>query len=84
MRPVFLDPEKEKEFQREGYVVVDFMSVEEAEELKNKFFELLPQSGGNITASDAGVDTNISYDFTFIDKFSHFTVILTFFFHNCI
>jgi ectoine hydroxylase-related dioxygenase (phytanoyl-CoA dioxygenase family) len=68
MRNVFSDPLLEAEFQREGFVVVDFISSDEVEHLKQKFFELLPESGGNITASDSGFDTNISYDFTFIDK----------------
>jgi ectoine hydroxylase-related dioxygenase (phytanoyl-CoA dioxygenase family) len=68
MRPVFNDPNLEEEFQREGYVVIDFVDPSKAESLKEKFFELLPESGGNITSSDAGVDTEISYDFTFIDK----------------
>lgn len=68
MRPVFKDPRTEEEFQKEGYVVVDFLSADEIEHLKNKFFELLPESGGNITASESGFDIDISYDFTFIDK----------------
>jgi ectoine hydroxylase-related dioxygenase (phytanoyl-CoA dioxygenase family) len=68
MRTVFKDPKLEEEFQREGYVVVDFVDSGKAENLKKKFFELLPKSGGNITSSDAGFDTDISYDFTFIDK----------------
>jgi len=68
MRRVFSNPSIEEEFQREGYVVVDFMTAQEAEDLKSRFFDLLPESGGNITASDSGFDTDISYDFTFIDK----------------
>lgn len=68
MRPVLKDSVLEEEFQKEGYVTVDFMSSDEVEELKNKFFELLPESGGHITAESSGFDMETTYDFTFIDK----------------
>lgn len=69
MRQVMKDPLLEKEFQEQGYVIVPLIDLEEVNFLKNKFFELLPQSGGNITASDTGFDMpEITYDFTFIDK----------------
>lgn len=68
MRPVLKDPALEEEFQREGYVIIDFMSPEEAEQLKEKFFELLPESGGHITAQSSGFEMETTYDFTFIDK----------------
>ena len=68
MRRVMNDDELEKKFQRNGYVEIPFISAEEVEGLKKKFFDLLPKSGGNITVSDLGTDSNaITYDFTFID-----------------
>ena len=70
MRTVLNSPELEKEFQREGYVVVDFMPREKVEILKQKFFDTLPKSGGQITAGETGFEMpdEITYDFTFIDK----------------
>lgn len=69
MRKVLNDDELEKKFQRDGYVEIPFISKEEVEGLKKKFFDLLPKSGGNITVSDLGTESNaITYDFTFIDK----------------
>jgi hypothetical protein len=69
MRPVFNDSKLELEFQENGYVIIPFINNEEVVYLKNKFFELLPQSGGNITSGETGVDMpEITYDFTFIDK----------------
>jgi hypothetical protein len=59
----------ETQFQKDGYVQIPFISAEEVEGLKKKFFDLLPVSGGNITTSDIGDNSNaITYDFTFIDK----------------
>lgn len=59
----------EKKFQKDGFVVIPFLSPEEVAYLKNKFIELAPKSGGNITASDTGFEMpEITYDFTFIDK----------------
>jgi hypothetical protein len=70
MRSVMRDPVLEKEFQENGYVEIPFISQQEAEELKSKFFELLPNSGGNLMASEVGSGggNEITYDFTFIDK----------------
>lgn len=69
MRPVLQPQDLETQFQKNGYVVIPFLNAEEVEFLKNKFFELLPTSGGNITAADTGFDMpEITYDFTFIDK----------------
>jgi len=64
------DDALEAKFQREGYVVIPFMTKEEVDGLKQKYFETLPHSGGQITASETGVadSRNITYDFTFIDK----------------
>lgn len=67
-RPVLKDPELEAKFQKDGYVIIDFISDDEVEALKAKFFELLPTSGGNITNEDSGATMDITYDFTFIDK----------------
>ncbi len=70
MRPVLNNLELEAEFQREGFVVVDFISKEDVAILKQKFFDTLPSSGGQITAPETGFDMpdEITYDFTFIDK----------------
>mgnify|MGYP000454019041 CR=1 FL=1 len=70
MRKVLVDANLEKLFQKQGYVKVPFISNKEVEELKQLFFDTLPQSGGQITASDITTDAEhlISYDFTFIDK----------------
>ena len=68
-RQVMRDILLEQEFQKEGFVEIPFISATEIAELKNKFFELLPRSGGNITSSEINVGGNdITYDFTFIDK----------------
>lgn len=68
-RRVMKDDALEKEFQKQGYVQIPFISPEEVDALKKKFFELLPTSGGNITVDDLGGNSNaITYDFTFIDK----------------
>ena len=68
MRRVLKNDQLEKEFQENGYVAIDFLTSEEVQYLKDKFFELLPSSGGNITSEDSGIDQEITYDFTFIDK----------------
>lgn len=70
MRKVFKSHELQKEFDKNGFVQVPFISHEKVERLKALFFETLPKSGGQIKpeeVSTAGV-TEITYDFTFIDK----------------
>ncbi len=63
------DPGLEKEFQKHGYVEIPFISAGEVKNLTQKFFDLLPSSGGNITSAENGMNGNeITYDFTFIDK----------------
>jgi ectoine hydroxylase-related dioxygenase (phytanoyl-CoA dioxygenase family) len=68
MRNVLNDAVIEKEFQKNGYVKIPFLNEDEVVALKKGFFDLLPTSGGNITADDMGMDKYITYDFTFIDK----------------
>lgn len=70
MRNVFNDPALESDFRKNGYVRVPFISAQEVEELKRRFFETLPHSGGQITSGETGVADShaITYDFTFIDK----------------
>jgi ectoine hydroxylase-related dioxygenase (phytanoyl-CoA dioxygenase family) len=70
MRNVLIDKSKEAEFQENGYISAPFINAQEVEELKNLFFETLPESGGQITSDDikASDDFLITYDFTFIDK----------------
>ncbi len=68
MRQVLINEKFESKFQQEGFVTVDFLNEEEVEFLKDKFFSLLPESGGNLTPEDSGISQEITYDFTFIDK----------------
>ncbi len=65
MRDNLLD----SKFQQDGFVRIPLLDATEVEALKRIFFELLPQSGGNILASETGIEGGeITYDFTFIDK----------------
>lgn len=70
MRKVLNNPEWEADFVKNGYVQIPFISPNEVAELKQLFFDTLPQSGGQITSEETGVEDShfISYDFTFIDK----------------
>jgi hypothetical protein len=70
MRKVLNDSELEAQFQKDGYISVPFISEKEVEELKQLFFDTLPESGGQIRPEDTGLEANfeINYDFTFIDK----------------
>jgi hypothetical protein len=70
MRRVLNNDELEKQFQKDGYIRVSFISEKEVAELKQMFFDTLPESGGHITAGETGLDDSpfITYDFTFIDK----------------
>lgn len=67
---VFKNLELEKEFNLKGYVTVPFLTPEEIDFLKKMFFDTIEQSGGPKTSGNVDFDTNsdISYDFTFIDK----------------
>jgi ectoine hydroxylase-related dioxygenase (phytanoyl-CoA dioxygenase family) len=70
MRRVLNDDILEAKFQKNGYVSVPFISPEEVAELKQKFFDTLPNSGGQITTNETGFENSrlVTYDFTFIDK----------------
>lgn len=70
MRNIFKNTELESEFEKNGFVKLPFISKEKVEELKELFFSTLPESGGQITADETGLDDSpfITYDFTFIDK----------------
>ncbi len=70
MRKVLNDEKLNEEFIKNGYIKVPFISPEEVAQLKQKFFDTLPQSGGQITAEETGVEGSrlVTYDFTFIDK----------------
>jgi hypothetical protein len=70
MRKVLNDPALNAQFVRDGYVRVPFISQTEVEELKQLFFDTLPESGGQITTEETGVENSrlVTYDFTFIDK----------------
>jgi len=70
MRSVFHNESLNLQFQKNGYVQVPFISEKEVAELKQKFFDTLPKSGGQITAEETGMENSrmVTYDFTFIDK----------------
>ena len=68
MRNVFKDENLETQFQKDGYVIIPFLNADEVEFLKNKYFETLEQSGGNIGEEEANIKDKITYDFTFINK----------------
>ena len=70
MRKVFLDEHLNREFIQNGYVRIPFITPEEVAELKQKFFDTLPESGGQISTDETGVENSrlVTYDFTFIDK----------------
>lgn len=70
MRKVLNDDSLEKEFQKKGYVTVPFISPKDVDLLKQKFFETLKNSGGQITSEETGIQNSrlVTYDFTFIDK----------------
>jgi len=70
MRKIFKDSKIEAKFQQHGFVQLPFIAQEEVDMLKQLFFDTLPQSGGQITAGETGMENSrmISYDFTFIDK----------------
>lgn len=67
---VFKDAELEKEFNEKGYVIAPFLSAEEIDFLKAKFFETTEFSGGPKSGNNVDYQNSkdISYDFTFIDK----------------
>ncbi len=62
MRNVFKDPELEERFQKDGYVIVPFLSPEKVKALQLAYRDSLARSGGLINSE------HISYDFTFIDQ----------------
>ncbi len=68
MRRVFNDNNLEEKFQKDGYVIIDFLSENEVEDLRKNYFETISNSGGLITEQEAKIDNQITYDFTFIDK----------------
>ncbi|MFT4969347.1 MAG: ectoine hydroxylase-related dioxygenase (phytanoyl-CoA dioxygenase family) [Chitinophagales bacterium] len=70
MRNVLNNDDLEHEFQKNGYISVPFLNTQEVAELKEIFFNTLPESGGQITSGEIKVNEEhlITYDFTFIDK----------------
>lgn len=74
MRPVFKDPELEAEFQELGYARIPFLSAEEVEFLKERYFATIGNSGGSMLADEADFKNNseITYEFTFIDRNSDY------------
>lgn len=70
MRRTLIDDALEAQFQKDGYVTVPFLSEEEVRMLTEHYFNSLDQSGGKLGPEDEGfnTDTEITYDFTFIDK----------------
>lgn len=74
MRKTFNDEHLEQRFQQYGYVQIPFLSEEEIEALKKAYFDTLEESGGHLGPEDEKYSSNeeITYDFTFIDKNSHY------------
>lgn len=68
MRNVFNDLQLESEFQKNGYVIIPFLTKEEVKELWDVYNDTIIESGGLITSDDAKLKEKITYDFTFIDK----------------
>lgn len=68
MRKVLKDDSLNEQFEKDGYVVIPFLKPEEVAELRQLYFDTLPNSGGIIQSDDIGLKDAISYDFTFIDK----------------
>jgi ectoine hydroxylase-related dioxygenase (phytanoyl-CoA dioxygenase family) len=70
MRNVLNNNAFEQEFQKNGYISLPFLNTQEVSELKEIFFNTLPESGGQITSGEVKMDEEhlITYDFTFIDK----------------
>lgn len=71
MRPVFKDPELQATFDRLGYAPISgFLSAEDVEEMKQAYFDTLPERGGSMLSEETDLDTDaeITYDFTFIDR----------------
>lgn len=69
--PVFRNPELQRQFDVDGYVLLrQFLGKEEVEALKRAYFDLLPESGGAMTGEEADFKSSseITYDFTFIDR----------------
>lgn len=71
MRPVFTDPQLQATFDELGYAPIKgFLSKAEVEELKQAYFDTLPERGGSMLSEETDLDTDaaITYDFTFIDR----------------
>lgn len=71
VRPVFQDQKLQEQFDKDGFVHLPaFLSAEGVAELKAAYYELLPESGGALTAEEADFKSKseITYDFTFIDR----------------
>lgn len=72
MRSVLRDPALQAKFDRDGYVIVPepFLSPNEVEELKQAYFDTLPESGGSYLSEETHFKSKaeITYDFTFIDR----------------
>lgn len=70
MRRTLVDDVLEKQFQKDGYVVIPFLSEKEVSMLTEYYFDTLDQKGGTLGPKDEGfnTETEITYDFTFIDK----------------
>ena len=74
MRRTLIDNALEAQFQKDGYVEVPFLTSEEVEMLKAFYFNTLNESGGRLGPEDEKYqsETEITYDFTFIDKNSDY------------
>lgn len=74
MRRTFIKDNLEEEFQKEGFVKMPFLSPEEVEVLKSFYFDTLKEQGGPLGPEDENFksDSEVTYDFTFIDKNSDY------------
>jgi ectoine hydroxylase-related dioxygenase (phytanoyl-CoA dioxygenase family) len=72
MRPVFKDAGLQAQFDKKGYVILPepFLRPEEVEELKQCYFDTLPERGGNYEAAETTYQgkSAVTYDFTMTDR----------------
>lgn len=72
MKGMFYDQELQKQFDQDGYVIIDLLQTEQVEHLIKQYFDLESTRGGNRKEYDIQFDEDkdreITYEFTFIDS----------------
>jgi len=70
MKGMFYDPKLQEQFDKEGYVIIDLLSGQQVEELKQQYFDLEAIRGGMRKEYDVQFEDQkeITYEFTFIDS----------------